>query len=349
MDVSPTDDAVRFAGGTARDEVYTVSGTDAVLRVTDLSTGTCDTVVSRIAAPGSDLGTPVELDGRLFVPDFSTGRVVVVDLDIRRVLVTTNPLVDVGTAFDLTAKDGFVFYNDTASEKAGVLDLDGTVRSVSKYDPAQPALGLEAPEQPEPPAHRADRPGRRADAAHAAVGPRHDRPGHAGRTPVDAPERTADPAPAQQDPEPTRPAASELRVVLAGDGTGTVQVSAGGACPPACTFSLSAGAASSLEAVAGPGSTFAGWSNVACSAPACALTLGPGGTTIDPPGVNTVTATFVANPPPEPGLELAPATVDLSASNDVLLTVVNGTGAETWSATTGVDWLTVTSGGCLRR
>ncbi|MDQ0373512.1 hypothetical protein [Cellulomonas humilata] len=345
VDVSPTDDAVRFAGGTDRDEVYTVSGTDAVLRVTDLSTGTCDTVVSSIATPGSDLGTPVELDGRLFVPDFSTGQVVVVDLDTRRVLVTTDPLIGVGTAFDLTAKDGFVFYNDTASEKAGVLDLDGTVRSVSKYDPEQPALGLEAPEQPEPPVTEPTGPADEPTPPTQPSDPVTTAPATPDARPSTAP--SAPPAPAQPDPEPTRPAASELRVVLAGDGTGTVQVSAGGACPPACTFSLSAGTASSLEAVAGPGSTFAGWSNVACSAPVCALTLGPGGTTIDPPGVNTVTATFVANPPPEPGLQLAPATVDLSASNDVLLTVVNGTGAETWSATTGVDWLTVTSGGAF--
>jgi hypothetical protein len=77
----------------------------------------------------------------------------------------------------------------------------------------------------------------------------------------------------------------------------------------------------------------------------CALTLGPGGTSVDPPGVNTVTATFVAVPPPEPRLELAPPTLDLRSSNDVALTVVDGTGAESWTASAAVDWLDVTSGG----
>jgi hypothetical protein len=48
-------------------------------------------------------------------------------------------------AFQLLARDGVVFYNDPASEKAGVIRLDGTVTPAAKYDPGDPHKGLSTP------------------------------------------------------------------------------------------------------------------------------------------------------------------------------------------------------------
>jgi hypothetical protein len=44
--------------------------------------------------------------------------------------------------FQLLARDGVVFYNDTNSERAGIVQFNGTVVKAAKYDPANPTRGL---------------------------------------------------------------------------------------------------------------------------------------------------------------------------------------------------------------
>lgn len=83
LDVDPSDDTVAMTGSSNGPAVYVVSGRDGLLHVTDLDAGACSQVMS-IAEPGSDLGDPVEVAGRIFVPDRSTGQVIVVDPDADR-------------------------------------------------------------------------------------------------------------------------------------------------------------------------------------------------------------------------------------------------------------------------
>ncbi|NLT54256.1 MAG: PKD domain-containing protein, partial [Actinomycetales bacterium] len=45
--------------------------------------------------------------------------------------------------FELFPRDGAVFYNDPASQRAGVILVDGSVKPVLKYDPADPARGIQ--------------------------------------------------------------------------------------------------------------------------------------------------------------------------------------------------------------
>jgi hypothetical protein len=352
VDVDPADTDVHYVGSTTRPEVYAVSGTSGVLRISDLRTGACDLPVARLAEKGSDLGQPVELARRVFVPNRTTGQVVVVDLDSRRVLVTTEPVVDPGAPFDLTAKDGFVFYNDTTSEDAGVIDLDGGVRATAKYDPGEPEKDLTPVEPatpptdlPEPasPAPSGSPPTEPPDRSAPATRPR------SAPVPVPVPQpgsQATASTPPERAPAATTP--TELRVTLGGTGAGTVHVVAGGLlgdCPASCTFPLTQGAAATVEAVPAPGSEFTGWTNVACAASSCALTLGVGATTSDPPGVNTVTASFaLLPPPPAPTFDVSSSSVDLASSNEVVLTVTGGTGAESWTAS-GPSWLALDGGG----
>jgi hypothetical protein len=118
-----------------------VSGDQGVLRVSDLATGGCASVAATVAGAGAELGPPVEARGRVFVPDYTTGKVAVVDVDRDRIVVTEEPVAE--GRFELFAEDGFVFYNDPDSERAGVIHVDGAVDRVLKYDPTDPGADLD--------------------------------------------------------------------------------------------------------------------------------------------------------------------------------------------------------------
>jgi len=157
IDIRGDDDSVRFGAAAAGVRVYAVSGDQGVLRVSDLATGRCASVAVTVAGAGAELGPPVEARGRVFVPDYTTGKVVVVDVDRDRVVVTDEPVAE--GPFELFVEDGFVFYNDPDSERAGVIHVDGSADRVLKYDPTNPGAGLDndlaaapvpPPEQPEP-------------------------------------------------------------------------------------------------------------------------------------------------------------------------------------------------------
>lgn len=170
MDVDPGDAAVHILGGSTTNEIYAVSGTDGVLRITDLDTGDCSAVVSDIAPPGSDLGQPVEAGRHVFIPDYGTGQVIVVDLDGRSYR-RTQALVEPNAGFDLMERDGFVFYNQRTSNRAGVIDPDGSVRTVPKYNVDDPGRGVFVPPPDPSDVSPADPPTASPDAAADAGSP----------------------------------------------------------------------------------------------------------------------------------------------------------------------------------
>ncbi|HKE74142.1 MAG TPA: hypothetical protein VKB57_11040, partial [Acidimicrobiales bacterium] len=200
VDMRRGDDTVRFGGASDQDRVYSVSGAQGVLRVSDLDGGGCTDVAISVAERGSDLGDPVEVDGHVFVPNYTTGTVAVVDLAHRRSHDTDRPVAH-GT-FELFSEDGFVFYNDPDTEQAGVIRLDGTFKAVAKYNPADPGDGVDnAPDGPAP-AHRAPR---RAPRTPATTQVPRQGPGTTGAPPP-APGVTPPPrGPAPRGPIPTGP------------------------------------------------------------------------------------------------------------------------------------------------
>jgi hypothetical protein len=134
LDLRP-DDRIAVTGANTTDRLYVVVAR-GVLAVCDLAATTCPTVVP-LGGSGADLGAAVESGGRIFVPDYATGRVWVVDPDTRRVVAQPRVL-DPRIRFQLLSQDGVVFFNDPDSEHAGVIRLDGGVRPVPKYDPSHP-------------------------------------------------------------------------------------------------------------------------------------------------------------------------------------------------------------------
>src|SRR5262249_4534516 len=136
-------DQSRVAGAPDAPRLYLVASR-GVRVVWDLAATNCSTAVP-LGSADTDLGTPIETGGRVFVPDYGTGQVWIIDLTNYRVVA--NPqVVDPRTHFQLLTRDGVVFFNDPGSEHAGVIRLDGGVRPVSKYDPKSPDKGLSNPD-----------------------------------------------------------------------------------------------------------------------------------------------------------------------------------------------------------
>ncbi|TCO57053.1 PKD domain-containing protein [Actinocrispum wychmicini] len=140
LDLRP-DDTVRISGSPHSERIYVVAER-GVLDICDLGGGRCDSVVP--LAKGHEFGAPVDSGDRVFVPDYSTGEVWIVDLGDHRLVARPMVLPPIGP-FQLLVRDGVVFYNDPGSEKAGVIRLDGAVTPTAKYDPGNPRKGLTAP------------------------------------------------------------------------------------------------------------------------------------------------------------------------------------------------------------
>jgi hypothetical protein len=135
LDVDKSDNTLRFGSSLVGDTVLAASGQHGTLTTADLHDS--HTLTVEVAPVEHVLGAPVEAQGHAFVPDLTTGRVAVVDLDSHEVMHTA-PLVPPSSQVQLLSRDGFVFYNDPSSERAGVIELDGTVHPVQKYDPKSP-------------------------------------------------------------------------------------------------------------------------------------------------------------------------------------------------------------------
>ena len=133
------DDRVHVGGSSHAARVYVVTAR-GLLMVCDLRGSGCASGVS-LGTTNGDFGNPVEAGGRVFIPDYATGRVHVVDLQQSRDIARPQVL-DPRTRFQLLTHDGVVFFNDPDSERAGVIRLDGGVRPVAKYDPTAPDKGL---------------------------------------------------------------------------------------------------------------------------------------------------------------------------------------------------------------
>ncbi|WP_322750148.1 MULTISPECIES: PKD domain-containing protein [unclassified Frankia] len=140
VDTQAGDSTVTVAGSTSADRVYAASGRRGVLLVSDLSRGSCDTAVD-LRAAGHDLGAPHEAAGRVFIPDFTAGQVIVVDVGARRLVASAKVLPE-RTRFELVSQGSFMFYNDPHSAQAGVVHLDGSVRQTEKYNPKNPGNGV---------------------------------------------------------------------------------------------------------------------------------------------------------------------------------------------------------------
>ncbi|HSA50273.1 MAG TPA: fibronectin type III domain-containing protein [Yinghuangia sp.] len=107
-----------------------------------------------VATPGNDFGPPEVLGNRVYVPDRTTGTLLVYDTAAAafapsvRVTGTAGPL-------ELDVRDGLLWANDQTQATAVVVDAQGRAHPVDKYKPDVPS---EADKSPSPTTTRTTRP-----------------------------------------------------------------------------------------------------------------------------------------------------------------------------------------------
>jgi hypothetical protein len=116
-----------------------VSAATGRLVTVDTGTGRQRSVPLNGRARGHDLGAPAVLTSRIYIPDYSTGSVIVYDTTVGRFARTIRATGRRGR-FDAFVKGGYLWLNDQGSSRAVVVGPDGRPRPVDKYagDVARP-------------------------------------------------------------------------------------------------------------------------------------------------------------------------------------------------------------------
>jgi hypothetical protein len=131
LGVRPSD-RTQLLGSATSDQVYAAVQETGTLLIAKLDGRSDDcTEVVPVGSPGTDFGPLVQVGGFVLVPDRTTGKTVIVDVDGARVADDFS-VVQAGHPLELLAKDGLVFYNDPASDRAGVIHFDGRTWTLGK-------------------------------------------------------------------------------------------------------------------------------------------------------------------------------------------------------------------------
>ncbi|HWE55946.1 MAG TPA: PASTA domain-containing protein [Acidimicrobiales bacterium] len=106
--------------------VFDVSPSTGTLLVSDLKSGNCSAVVLTQNAGGDQLGTAIQSGNYAFIPDYTAGTAVIVDL--QKMQVAGQPQVQVpGSTFQLLPYNGAVWFDDVTTDFAGIVTLGGTI------------------------------------------------------------------------------------------------------------------------------------------------------------------------------------------------------------------------------
>ena len=128
--------------------VFTVDRESGALVSSPINGGLCRTVsLDDPASAKPTWGEPVVRNGLVFVPDESSGIVAVVDPVAGRLLKRVNIRVEGGAPYELLSHGGYVWFDETTGDRAGVITDDLEVLAVSKTD--GPASG-ETPQDDKP-------------------------------------------------------------------------------------------------------------------------------------------------------------------------------------------------------
>ena len=125
--------------GSADTEQFNVVQPDhGLLTVCDFGTRACRASVP-LTGLNHDLGAAVQTGGHVFVPDYTSDVVDIVDLGNTMPVEHTLPLSTRPIHFELVQRDGIVYVNDPDSAQAAVVEPDGQLRRIDKYDPQHPS------------------------------------------------------------------------------------------------------------------------------------------------------------------------------------------------------------------
>lgn len=125
--------------------VPAVAARAGLLVLVDTSTSV-PTTVTLDGLAGDDLGTPQTLGGRVYVPDNTTGSLIVYDAATGQRAPTIPVTTGHPSALDVFVKDGMLWVNDASGQAAVTVDASGVASHIDKYKPthergsASPAL-----------------------------------------------------------------------------------------------------------------------------------------------------------------------------------------------------------------
>ncbi|HEU4422227.1 MAG TPA: hypothetical protein VFR67_06760, partial [Pilimelia sp.] len=235
-------DKAQLLGSSSGPRVYAAVPATGMLVVSGVGRDECGLAVE-VGQAGNDFGPLVESGGFVFVPNRTSGRTVVVDVAAGRVVADLE-VVKRGARLELLAKDGFVFYNDLDSDRAGVIKFDGGQwrlgETLQKFDVSDTGRGILTPDdeddppkdQPTEPEKPGEKPGR---------DPRPDPPGE--NNPPVGPQPPPPPVgPQPPPPPPPDDGPVPLTVEVSGGGSvfaespAPVGLPAGTECPGSCLW-----------------------------------------------------------------------------------------------------------------
>jgi hypothetical protein len=119
-------------------------GATPSLAIVDLNTGTTQVVPLGSEVSTHVLGPPVQTARQVFIPDFTTGSVLVYDTSSGG-LAATIPVTGHPGAFQAEVIDGIAYFNDPSGTSAVVVTPDGTVHVVPKTGPGVPTSSHRQP------------------------------------------------------------------------------------------------------------------------------------------------------------------------------------------------------------
>jgi hypothetical protein len=209
---------VPLSGGTSSLPMVDSNGSPSLV-IVNLSAGTTTSAQLGSQYSGNHLGPPVQAGVRVFIPDYTTGRVLVYNT-IQGQIEADIPVLTHAGLFTAEVIDTIAYFNDPNGNRAVVVTPDGQVHYVTKNGPHVPTVRKVAPPQPTPAPINTQTPGPspRPTPTH---GKRHHKPKP--RSPKPSPSPTKTPSPT---PTPTSSAAPPLAPVMpqATPGAGFVNV-----------------------------------------------------------------------------------------------------------------------------
>ena len=119
------------------------------LVIVNLASDTTTSAQLGAEVTGHRLGAPVQAGQRIFIPDFTTGEVLVYDTSIGQVS-TQIPVLGHAGVFTAEVIDGIAYFNDPNGNRAVVVTPDGQVHDVTKNGPHVPVVRSVAPPQTTP-------------------------------------------------------------------------------------------------------------------------------------------------------------------------------------------------------
>jgi hypothetical protein len=141
------EDGAQVLGSSVTPRVYGVVPQSGSLVAGGLGVDDCATSME-VGKPGDEFGPLVEVGRYVFVPNRTSGRTVVVEVQAHQVVASLD-VVTPGARLELTAKDGLVFYNDLDGDRAGVIRFDGEQwrkgRTLRKYNRSNLGAGILTP------------------------------------------------------------------------------------------------------------------------------------------------------------------------------------------------------------